>query len=58
MLLGKYKRVTDVDDFVAEEMDSHLWKSIINLWSHLNDHTWWIVSDEISVDVCNDDWIK
>jgi hypothetical protein len=41
VMLGKYKRGTDVGMVVAKANDSHLWKSIVKVWPHIDAHSWW-----------------
>jgi hypothetical protein len=58
VMLGKYKRGTDDGVVVARANDSHLWKSIVKVWPHLDAHSWWTIGDGRTIDLCHDAWIE
>jgi hypothetical protein len=57
VLLGKYKRNVTEGVVIAKATDSHLWKSIVQLWPYLDAHSWWTIGDGKTIDFCHDAWI-
>jgi hypothetical protein len=58
VLLGKYKRGTAEGVVMARATDSHLWKSIVKVWSDLDAHSWWTIGVGKTIDLCHDAWIE
>jgi hypothetical protein len=58
VMIGKYKCDAADGTVVAKATDSHLWKSIVNLWSYLDAHSWWTIGDGQTIDLCHDAWIE
>jgi hypothetical protein len=42
---------------MAKGVDSHLWKTVVNLWPKLENHCSWSIGDGLSVKFCDDAWI-
>jgi hypothetical protein len=53
VMIGKYKCDAADGTVVAKATDFHLWKSIVNLWSYLDAHSWWTIGDGQTIDLCH-----
>jgi hypothetical protein len=58
VLVGKYMRTSANGEMMAKATDSHLWKSIVKLWPHLDDYSWWTIGDGNTIKLCQDAWIE
>src|ERR1051325_7936264 len=58
VMRGKYKWGLQQHGIVVQNTDSHLWMSMVKLWTSLREHNMWIVKDGRTIGFFHDVWIK